>query len=144
MKNLSNLDLLNHKIKFLPEDVFLDLKKLTNLRLNGNQIEKLPKNIFSENLILNFVSFGDNRLTHLDEEIFKNNLHLEWIRFYDNKLKIIAVNFTQLRFIKTIDLRKNACVDHYFGDGQLPTGTKAESVEDLQYVISDYCQYSEN
>ena len=135
MRRLFLLDLENNEIEEIPTDAFADLHKLVFLKLNGNKIKKIQAPLLNHLHHLHTFSAIKNSLIEIDEELFKNNLKLRWIYLAANHIEQLSIDFTQLKYLRAVDLRKNVGYCNF-----LVNFDEQRTVEDFQNNVTTYCK----
>lgn len=107
MNALKKLDLSDNEIESVPSDVFYELNMLEEIILDKNAIKLLDENLLLENKKLTKFSAENNAIEVLPRGLFRNNLAISWISFIRNQLKIVEINFGELKNIQTIGLGGN-------------------------------------
>jgi Leucine-rich repeat (LRR) protein len=137
MNNLNVLDLENNEIEFLPNDTFNDLKNLVYLKLNGNKLTELSQPILSHLHKLHTFTAFKNKITRIDAEFFAHNENLRWIYLAGNSIDNLEVDFTQIKYLRAVDLRKNAGKCNFlFNVNFKPNMT----LEIFQSNVTQYCR----
>lgn len=135
MRRLFLLDLENNEIEEIPTDAFNDLHKLVFLKLNGNKIKKIEAPLLNHLHHLHTFSATKNSLIEIDDDLFKNNLKLRWIYLAANQIENLSVDFTQMKYLKAIDLRKNKKNCNF-----LVNFNNQMLVEDFQRNVTQFCK----
>lgn len=135
MRMLFLLDLENNEIEEIPTDAFADLHKLVFLKLNGNKIKKLQAPLLNHLQHLHTFSAIKNSLIEIDEKLFKNNLKLRWIYLAANQIEQLSIDFSQLKHLRAVDLRKNVGKCNF-----LVNIDEQTTVKDFQSNVTTYCK----
>lgn len=98
---LEFLDLSKNIIDMLKEKTFASLKKLKFLKLSYNWIKIIHENLFVSNTLLTDILLEYNQISKLDKNTFVNIKNLKTLNFSYNKLVyVINLNSTLLRIAK--------------------------------------------
>ncbi|GLV37748.1 uncharacterized protein CBL_06551 [Carabus blaptoides fortunei] len=140
LTHLTELDLFDNRIDFLPEPIFEDLDSLSNLRLHKNSLDELSKDIFLKlrnlksldlsqnsikslsgglfrgNMKINIIHLSRNKVMDLSEDVFADLSMLEDLDMTTNKLKYLKKNiFKDLISLKRLKLAENLIIDIEMG-----------------------------
>lgn len=107
---LSNLDKLHIKYGKLPEDSFKDLTNLRELKLSDCFDVRCE---FVNLHLLKYLSIGNSEIKN-NPDIFKNLFRLERLEFYNNITNINQKMFSDLLFLKSLEISKYHKVDELF------------------------------
>lgn len=107
---------------FVQRTTFKNLEKLIHLHFYRNDIETFDENTLFDlpnlelftlykNTKLRVVDLRWNKLEVVPKNLFKNNWLLEEAYFTGNSLRLIMVDFSELRNIRTLYFNDNVCTD---------------------------------
>lgn len=111
LENLTKLQIYKNDIETLGEETLWDLSNLEIFVLYKNNLKILDERTFDKNTRLKQIDVRWNRLELLPRNLFKNNLLLEEAYFTGNSLKIIQVDFSELRNIRVLNFIDNICIN---------------------------------
>lgn len=107
--NLKEIKLDNSEITSLDEDTFSDLVNLETLTLSSNEIKSLPEKIFSTLSKLQYIDLGSNLLYTLPQALFDSNRFLDRIKIDRNRfLKLPQLYMSQNTHY---DFINSICID---------------------------------
>lgn len=120
LKKLTFLDLRNNQIEAIEENSFDDLIELEILTMSKNKVKFLDENLFLNVQKLKYLDFSINSFNKLDAKFFKKLIKLEKLDLYGNSLKIIDKNLIEsLSELKCINFKSNFCIDEVYGNCNL-------------------------
>lgn len=112
LSQLSNLNLMNNYIEYLPENIFENQSNLKKLRLEKNNLKFINKNIFKNLINLQLLMLGSNQITDLDYLAFSNLTNLLQLNLQNNFLQTLPSNVLQsMTNLIILDLSNNRLVN---------------------------------
>ena len=108
LKNLTQIELNNNKIRKIDLNVFKGLEKLETISLSHNEIEELVVGLFEDLLKLKSLHLANNKLKRIDSNTFKNLIELTKLSLQDNLIEEInGKAFENLSNLREIELNNN-------------------------------------
>lgn len=141
MKQLVFLDLERNEIEEISKDTFNDLHNLIYLKLNGNKITYLEPELLKHLHHLNTFSASWNKIHTIVESFFMHNFDLRWIYLAKNNIGNLKIDFTKIKKLKAVDLRKNLGECNFLFNIDF---TNDSTVENFQNNVTQYCSNKSN
>lgn len=134
--NLQNFDVDGQFIVEVKKEIFEACSNVTAVcfRLNRN-VDSLESDLLLELENLVIFQFEDTNVQYLHEDFFKNNLKLQNIYLNHNSLKVINVDFSPLKSIKTLSMFGNPCI----GVGFDANNPRSPSLANVTAEIKEHC-----
>ncbi|KAI8428913.1 hypothetical protein MSG28_007544 [Choristoneura fumiferana] len=108
MRSLSELDMFDNHVEYLPAGIFDSLVNLRILRLQRNYLEEIDSETFRSSKKLFHVDLSNNFLYTLPEKLFANNSLLETVDISNNQVIYIpSDSFIGLDSLRVLDLSNN-------------------------------------
>ncbi|KAI9550328.1 hypothetical protein GHT06_001601 [Daphnia sinensis] len=108
ISQLSNLNLQNNQLEFLPDDLFEDQSNLKILWLEKNKLEKINQHIFKNLHLLRSLQLGSNKITQFEFGAFNNLQNLLQLNLQNNLLDALPSHVLQsLVNLTYLDLSNN-------------------------------------
>lgn len=111
LEKLIHLHFYRNDIETFDENTLFDLPNLELFTLYKNKLKLINENTFEKNTKLRVVDLRWNKLEVVPKNLFKNNWLLEEAYFTGNSLRLIMVDFSELRNIRTLYFNDNVCTD---------------------------------
>lgn len=134
--NLKTLEAWTVRLQTVKRRHFKGANKLETLNIGGNDISELGPRIFEHAPNLKRISLHENKIRYVDQETFYGLGNLTYLTLANNKIKMMQdETFKELKFLQTLDLNWNICVDKYF------SGTKHVNLTQIKENL-DVCDES--
>jgi Leucine-rich repeat (LRR) protein len=108
MRFLFRLTLINTKIKYIPDDTFIEQTQLKRLDIIGNPIENVTRAMFSSFKQLRFLNLNNNQIKQLPSDVFSQLFGTWEILLAGNLLTSLPVElFNSVRQLNVVFLNDN-------------------------------------